>query len=305
MIPVFISTWMMPLLLTVSFGENTPVETPKEQENEPPRLSIEGVDPVYGMLGLQYWIIKRGTGERPTPDALVDVHYTGWLSDGSLYTTTRRQGRSSVIDLRRSIIHGMNHAILDMKVGGVRHVKIPPEMAFGVRGFTGRVPPNETLHFDIELLGLQLPPLPSSTKGIPSHTTESGLQYWDIKPGNGKPVGPDAVVTAKFTRWLTNGEMIDTTHFEGDESTFLLSQIIRGWAEGILTMKVGGIRQMRVPPQLAYGEAGMKPFVGPNATIIIEVEVISARTLKPKPGPKVEKDKKGALSGSKESATQN
>ncbi|MGB0716280.1 MAG: FKBP-type peptidyl-prolyl cis-trans isomerase [Phycisphaerae bacterium] len=266
---------------TPSKDGKAPLLLPKSQEIRP--TSIEGIPVRELPSGLKLWQLEKAEGTRPTPDSLVLVHYTGWLEDGRVYTTTREQEAATTINLRRSIIRGLAEGITYMRKGELFRLEVPPSLAFGERGYLRRVPPNETLTFEIELIDVMLPPKPSSREGKEPIKTESGLIYWDIKVGEGATVEPGSMVGIRFSRWTMSGVLVDTSEFEDQHANVLLSQVIPGWREGITGMKVGGIRQMQIPPALAFGEAGWKPHVGSQETIVSEVQVVSARSLKPRP----------------------
>lgn len=107
--------------------------------------------------------------------------------------------------------------------------------------------------------------------------TESGLQYWDIKAGTGQVANDGDRVKVHYTGWFTNGKKFDSTVDANQPYSFNLGkgEVIKGWDEGIAGMKVGGKRQLRIPPELAYGDAGFKTIVPPNATLIFDVQLLA------------------------------
>ena len=114
----------------------------------------------------------------------------------------------------------------------------------------------------------------------PGVTTASGLQYWDIKAGTGPTAQRGEKVTVDYTGWLTSGKKFDSSVGTGKPFQFTLGegQVIQGWDEGIQGMKVGGKRQLRIPPQLGYGPTGTPGGpIPPNATLIFDVRLVSVQ----------------------------
>ena len=109
--------------------------------------------------------------------------------------------------------------------------------------------------------------------------TTSGLQYCDLKVGDGALPSKGKQVTVHYTGWLTNGKRFDSSVMKKRPFTFEIGRrrVIKGWDEGVMSMKVGGIRQLRVPPALGYGPGGHPPVIPKNATLIFEVELLEVR----------------------------
>ena len=106
--------------------------------------------------------------------------------------------------------------------------------------------------------------------------TSSGLEYHDLKPGTGPSPSKGKQVTVHYTGWLTNGKRFDSSAVKKKPFTFEIGRrrVIKGWDEGVMSMKVGGIRQLKVPPALGYGPGGHPPVIPKNATLIFEVELL-------------------------------
>jgi len=107
------------------------------------------------------------------------------------------------------------------------------------------------------------------------NTLPSGLQYKELAPGTGKIPTANDTVTTHYKGALIDGTEFDSSYKRGEPVTVPVSGVIAGWAEALQLMKEGAKWQIFIPPDLAYGERGAGQEIGPNATLIFEVELIS------------------------------
>ncbi|MBI2815973.1 MAG: FKBP-type peptidyl-prolyl cis-trans isomerase [Acidobacteria bacterium] len=109
-----------------------------------------------------------------------------------------------------------------------------------------------------------------------SKKTASGVEYWEITAGNGATAVSGKKVKVHYTGWLTNGKKFDSSVDRGQPFEFSLGagQVIKGWDEGVAGMKIGGKRQLKIPPEAGYGARGAGGVIPPNATLIFDVELI-------------------------------
>ncbi len=110
----------------------------------------------------------------------------------------------------------------------------------------------------------------------PGNTPDTGLQIEDLVVGTGAEAQPGRHITVDYTGWLEDGTKFDSSIDRGQPYEFNLGEggVIQGWDQGIPGMKVGGMRKLTIPPELAYGEIGAGP-IPPNATLIFEVQLLA------------------------------
>ncbi len=102
--------------------------------------------------GLRYRIFKEGTGPKPEKGDKVKVHYTGKLTDGTVFDSSKERGPFEFKVGTGQVIRGWDEGVVDMKVGEVRELIIPPDLGYGSRGAGNLIPPDSTLVFEVEML---------------------------------------------------------------------------------------------------------------------------------------------------------
>ena len=108
--------------------------------------------------------------------------------------------------------------------------------------------------------------------------TDSGLWYYDIKDGTGAQPTPESTVSVHYTGWFTDGgEPFDSSRARGTPAKFPLNRVIKGWTEGVGSMKVGGQRLLIIPGSIAYGPQGRPPMIPGNATLVFDVELLEVQ----------------------------
>jgi FKBP-type peptidyl-prolyl cis-trans isomerase len=110
-------------------------------------------------------------------------------------------------------------------------------------------------------------------------TTASGLKYVDEVVGTGASPSTGKMVSVHYTGTLTNGTKFDSSRDRGEPYTFPIGvgQVVKGWDEGIMSMKVGGKRKLIIPPNLGYGPMGRPPQIPGNSTLLFDVELVDAK----------------------------
>jgi peptidylprolyl isomerase len=124
------------------------------------------------------------------------------------------------------------------------------------------------------IAGTTIEQIPSG--GLSVIKTPSGLQYIDLVVGTGASPQTGQIVSVHYTGTLENGTKFDSSRDRGQPFKFKIGvgQVIKGWDEGVGSMKVGGQRQLIIPPHLGYGESGAGGVIPPNATLIFDVELL-------------------------------
>lgn len=108
---------------------------------------------------------------------------------------------------------------------------------------------------------------------------KSGLEIWDVKEGKGEVAKADSTIVIHYTGWLTDDKatIFDSSVTRGEKAEFPLNKLIKGWQEGIQGMKPGGVRRLKIPSDLAYGEKGAGKVIPPNATLVFEIELFEVK----------------------------
>jgi FKBP-type peptidyl-prolyl cis-trans isomerase len=105
------------------------------------------------------------------------------------------------------------------------------------------------------------------------------LKIEELRAGDGAEAKPGNTVTVHYVGTLTNGNKFDSSRDRGAGFTFKLGagQVIKGWDQGVAGMKIGSMRKLTIPPELAYGERGFPPVIPPGSTLVFEVELLGVK----------------------------
>lgn len=247
--------------------------------------------------GVKVRDMKEGTGEPCPEGAEVLMHYTGWLAENGTVFDSSKEGKPDPKPVKfqlRGLIKGWQEGIPGMKKGGVRKLVIDAAKGYGDRG-TPKIPGGATLVFEVELVDIVPPkyvaprvPRDDLTKlsdgtapGAEDKNLKpigtSGLMYRDLKEGTGDVCPEGAIPIMDYAGWLLNGHLFDSSWKPGTPPLNLaLGQLIQGWQEGVPGMKVGGVRKLVIPSELAYG-GQRKEGIPPNSTLVFEVHLLGLK----------------------------
>ena len=227
--------------------------------------------------GLAYKVLKPGTGkDKPTPADSVEVHYTGWTTDGRMFDSSVKRGQPAKFPVG-GVIKGWTEGLQLMTAGEKARFWIPANLAYGDTPGGGR--PAGMLVFDVELLGVTSPPkVPEDVAAAPKNAkkTKSGIAYRVLKKGTGKEhPKKESTVEVHYSGWTTDGKMFDSSVARGQPATFPLAGVIPGWTEGVQLMTVGEKTRFWIPGNLAYDNS---PRPGaPKGTLVFDIELLSIK----------------------------
>lgn len=228
--------------------------------------------------GLASVVLKPGDGAaKPTAEAIVEVHYTGWQSsDGRMFDSSVKRGQTTKFPLNR-VIKGWTEGLQLMTKGEKRRFWIPAELAYGDKPMRPGAPAGQ-LVFDVELFGFEEPPkveAPADVAAAPADAkkTASGLAYKVLKPGDGAKPSGTSTVRVHYSGWTTDGKLFDSSVKRGQPATFPLNAVIKGWTEGVQLMAVGEKTRFWIPAEMAYGETPARPGA-PAGMLVFDIELL-------------------------------
>ena len=220
--------------------------------------------------------LQVGSGVQALTGTVATVTYMGWQYDeseadskGPQFETGRNEtfvvGVSQQLDAQVSgVIAGLDRGSVGMRVGGLRRVVIPPELALG----SNSIPANAAVVLDVQLIDVQ----PLTTDSAPFSIT-------DLRVGTGEVIANGTTASLNFGGWLYDTSQPDNKGFVFDVGGFSLTvgtgQVLQGFDEGLVGMRVGGERRLVLPPDKAYGSGTPSLLIPPNATLVFDVTLLS------------------------------
>lgn len=178
------------------------------------------------------------------------------------------------------VIVGWEKGLMGMKVGEIRRLYVPSEMAYGENSLDG-IPPNSDLLFEVELVHADKPmepdAFPKDVNKLKWKNLAKGLEIYDEKAGSGKPAVAATVLKVHYTGWILSGRKFASSKELGKplEVTLGAGKMIKGWEKGLDGMREGGVRWLRVAPSMGYGATAYS-MIPPNSTLVFRVELVSS-----------------------------
>ena len=279
----FVSTVLLSLFalqlgtesLMLRAADKKPVEPGAIDKNAPEEFTTT-------KSGLKYRVRRKGAGQKPAPQDTVSVHYKGWLDNGKEFDSSYGRGESIEFPLK-GVIAGWTEGMQLVGKGGMIELEIPSALGYGDRGTPPDIPGKATLHFLVELLEVTEGPKPLEPGAVDKDApkeftkTESGLKYRVLRKSDGVKPKASNTVTVHYKGTLDDGSKFDSSYDRGQPASFPLGRVIPGWTEGMQLIGKGGMVELEIPFELAYGEEGRPPVIPPKARLHFIVELIEVK----------------------------
>jgi len=256
-------------------------EKDKKEKKEKTKSSKNDLNKEFQTAsGLKYKITQLGSGPRAKAGDIVSVHYTGKLTNDTVFDSSVKRGQPFSFKLGQGqVIKGWDEGIALLNVGDKAVFTIPAALGYGERAM-GKIPANATLIFEVELLKIKEKPKPFDVTGKDTITTQSGLKIILVKANmQGVQAQKSQNIEVHYTGYFKDGNIFDSSMERDQPIVFPIGEgrVIPGWDEGLSYLKTGEKARLIIPFQLAYGEQGRPPIIPPSSDLIFDVELISIK----------------------------
>jgi FKBP-type peptidyl-prolyl cis-trans isomerase len=233
--------------------------------------------------GLKYSVLKEGgPGPKPKLGDMVKVHYTGWLTDGKTFDSSRDRGEPTEFELGK-VIKGWNEGLGEMTAGARWKLTIPPDLAYGPDGAPPVIPPGATLVFDVELLSFRAAPAFRAPDPAAQKATASGLRYEVCAPGEGEGPAPEDACEIAYTLYDAKGNVLQSSELTGKHIVAKAAEMqLPFLREAPALMKQGAEFQFEVPPELCWGDKPMGNLP-PKSTTHWRLRMVRVGKVRPAP----------------------
>jgi len=234
--------------------------------------------------GLHLTDIELGQGPPIRPGDYFTAHYTGYLSDGSIFDSSLERGMPITFQLGAGqVLQAWEEGINGMRTGGKRIIIAPPALAYGENGIPDIIPPDDTLRFEVELVAIHTLPEKWTIDEQSMEVTPDDIRFQVHKSGAGPTVTTGQTVRVHYTGYLPDGTVFDSSFLRDTLFQFQVGvgQVIPGWDLTLLNMQQGEQRTVILPPDLAYGKEGVAGIVPPDSPLRFDIELVEI--LPPRP----------------------
>jgi peptidylprolyl isomerase len=232
--------------------------------------------------GLEYTITEKGNGKQAQNGDKVTVHYTGKLTNDTVFDSSLKSGRPFEFKVGAGrVIKGWDEAFTHLHVGDKATLRIPPEIGYGSNAM-GKIPANSTLIFDVELLDVVEGPRPYVAKTKDTIKTPSGLEIIMIQENKtGEQAVAGTMATFNYSGYFRDGKMFDSSLDRNQPLSVKAGkgQLFPGWDEGLTMLRKGEKAKLIIPSKLAFGEKGFQTLIPPNTDLVIDVEMLDVKTM--------------------------
>lgn len=249
-----------------------------------PGVKVKKPKTVKTASGLEYTITTKGSGKKPMNGDKVIVHYTGKLTNDTVFDSSVKRGKPFDFKLGAgNVIKGWDEAFLLLQVGDKATIKFGPELGYGANA-TGSIPANSTLIFDIELLDIVEGIRPYDVKGKDTLKTKNGVQYIIVKANKtGEQAVVGTVADFHYSGYFRDGKTFDNSFDRNQPLSIKIGQgqLMPGWDEGVSMLRNGEKARLIIPSALALGEKGYPPLIPPNTDLVMDIEMINVKVIVP------------------------
>ena len=245
-----------------------PTSSSAAQDPEKPAGIPECKEMQKTKSGLEWGFLKKGREEpAPAADDVVEVHYTGWLTDGTKFDSSRDRGQPASFPVN-GVIKGWTEGLQLMTPGARCKFVIPGELAYGADGRPPKIPANATLVFDVELLKVTAMPKFRPATATAQKTLASGVKYEVVKVGTGAQCTEQNGVAIRFAIWDQEGQLLECSE---KQNNFRISGLATKLDfpflnDLIVTCKVGDVLRVEVP---------QKEFPNAQKNTVWELELVT------------------------------
>ena len=224
--------------------------------------------------GLVYEPLRDGAGPKPAPDDYVKLAFAIWTPEGRLVQCTEQTDNYWTYKVSEAPLPFLKEATGLLSPGARYRFEVPADLLKQ----PGDRSEKQDMVLELELVDSASPlPVPDFALPESPQKTDSGLEYEVIREGTGEQAAVGKTVAVHYAGWLTDGTLFDSSYPRGFPAEFPLRPggLIQGWIEGVPLMREGAIYRFKLPPELGYGERGAGEKIGPNATLVFQIELVS------------------------------